>query len=252
MSRLDIFTIVVAIAAITAVILIALWKKKRESFQTGEGVIIYGNDIEGNPVKGVASREACEQACKGNKKCAYYTWLGPNSSIPNTCWLKTEKGGGRNENWTDSFTGSVKTTDVKKPEAISNPVLEYHNMVRERHGAAPLVWDDGLAAEARAHVDTCQYGHGGAAVGHGQNIALTWRDDLQGPELWYAEVDAVRAVKDLPELYFQAGGHFTQMVWKGTTHLGCASKQCGDRINQACHYRPGGNMLGEYGNNVSP
>ena len=260
MTILDIVVLGVAIAVVAFVLAFYGRKRKREPFEMGGGNIIFGNDLPGNPVGGIKDAVSCARTCKDTPGCAYYTWLGPGSPIPNTCWLKSKEGEGRTMKWNDSYTGKPDELP-KTPDAVAgcqpyvetpeNPILDFHNKMRAKHGACPLIWDEGLASEARTHVDSCIYSHGGNAPGHGQNIADVWRDELQGPELWYSEVDAVRAVRDNPNLYFDAGGHFTAMVWKSTTHLGCASKKCGDRIIQACHYRPAGNMLGEYATNVS-
>jgi pathogenesis-related protein 1 len=44
-------------------------------------------------------------------------------------------------------------------------------------------------------------------------------------------------------------GHYTQVVWRGTTHVGCASAGCPtDGMNATvwvCNYRPAGNVIGE-------
>ena len=49
-------------------------------------------------------------------------------------------------------------------------------------------------------------------------------------------------------------GHFTQLVWKGTKKLGCASSQASETSNRyvVCNFDPPGNMLGDVENNVSP
>ena len=49
-----------------------------------------------------------------------------------------------------------------------------------------------------------------------------------------------------------ATGHFTQMIWKKSTHIGCAaakSKKTG-RVYIACNYWPRGNVLGKFKDNV--
>ncbi|KAI9840922.1 MAG: hypothetical protein M1838_003859 [Thelocarpon superellum] len=58
---------------------------------------------------------------------------------------------------------------------------------------------------------------------------------------------------------FESWGHFSQLVWKGTTHVGCYTKtDCGfggeevQNGNTVCNYGPPGNMGGEYGANVLP
>ena len=45
-----------------------------------------------------------------------------------------------------------------------------------------------------------------------------------------------------------AWGHFTQVIWKGSTRLGCA--QC--RSLYVCQYAPAGNYMGQFAQNVLP
>lgn len=57
---------------------------------------------------------------------------------------------------------------------------------------------------------------------------------------------------------FDKWGHFSQIVWKGTTHVGCATVVCPSLGNAGgsnvpftvCNYSPPGNYDGEYGDNV--
>lgn len=60
---------------------------------------------------------------------------------------------------------------------------------------------------------------------------------------------------------FDYWGHFSQIVWKGTTHVGCATVMCHGLGNidsssslpfTVCNYSPPGNYAGEYGSNVLP
>jgi hypothetical protein len=52
-------------------------------------------------------------------------------------------------------------------------------------------------------------------------------------------------------------GHFTQLVWKSSTKIGCATVKCGAGTvlsmpswYTVCNYNPPGNFGGEYGDNV--
>jgi hypothetical protein len=58
---------------------------------------------------------------------------------------------------------------------------------------------------------------------------------------------------------FEKWGHFSQIVWKGTTHVGCATVMCDQLGNvdssssmpfTVCNYSPPGNYDGEYADNV--
>lgn len=46
-------------------------------------------------------------------------------------------------------------------------------------------------------------------------------------------------------------GHFTQLVWKNTTAVGCGATDCDDNgWLFVCEYGPAGNVIGEFGGNV--
>lgn len=133
-------------------------------------------------------------------------------------------------------------------------VLAAHNAYRARHGAAALTWSAPLAANAQGWADTCNFEHSGVANA-GENLAA-WsgggRSAVDMVDRWYAENTdydyvAGRSANGAPI------GHFTQMVWKGSTELGCGVSQCpalGSYL--VCQYAPQGNILGQFTQNVSP
>ena len=50
---------------------------------------------------------------------------------------------------------------------------------------------------------------------------------------------------------YQSGtGHFTQLVWKGSTRLGAAVVQRGNIVVVVARYAPAGNFMGRFGENV--
>lgn len=58
---------------------------------------------------------------------------------------------------------------------------------------------------------------------------------------------------------FDKWGHFSQIVWKETTHVGCATVTCPSLGNvdssmalpfTVCNYYPPGNVQSQYGDNV--
>lgn len=56
--------------------------------------------------------------------------------------------------------------------------------------------------------------------------------------------------KSNPDTSYMTWGHFTQIVWKGTTEVGCFTAECGGSAITACNYSPPGNYGGAYADNV--
>ncbi|PMD26616.1 PR-1-like protein, partial [Hyaloscypha hepaticicola] len=123
--------------------------------------------------------------------------------------------------------------------------LYYHNVHRANHSAPLIVWNAAQAAIAAEIASSCVFAHnmtvGGG--GYGQNLAAygaTGNVAALSPssmlaksitdQWYYGEVNSF-----LPSYYgqptpdmsnFEAWGHFTQVVWKGSLSVGCASQLC--------------------------
>jgi uncharacterized protein YkwD len=69
-------------------------------------------------------------------------------------------------------------------------------------------------------------------------------------DAWYNEVFGYNYITGAP-FPGKKVGHFTQVVWKDSTEIGCASKACpGLGTFYVCDYNPSGNYAGEYTANV--
>lgn len=165
------------------------------------------------------------------------------------------------------------TTQAPAPpastQAASSPnaqaYLDPHNTARAAHGANPVTWDDNLAALAQQWVNGCKFEHSGGSLssdfGYGENLAAGTGE--------YPIADAVTSWVNEGSTYDYNNpgfsmdtGHFTQVVWKSTTAIGCAYQDCpnagavfpnydGNWRIHSCMYTPPGNMEGDYPNNVS-
>ncbi|WP_298743639.1 CAP domain-containing protein [uncultured Brevundimonas sp.] len=138
---------------------------------------------------------------------------------------------------------------------VERRLLDAHNAERGRVGAPPLRWADALEAEARAWarqlIAIDRFAHDPAPHGHGENLWTGWGGRVWTPEAMVGEWIAEKA--DYRHGVFpnvsRTGNwsdvsHYTQLVWRDTTHVGCAVESRGDRSVLACRYAPPGNIDG--------
>lgn len=154
-------------------------------------------------------------------------------------------------------------------------ICDEHNVERAKHGVAPLNWSADLAKNAQAWVNACHtaknsngdeyFCHQSSTSGcgtdasyhYGENLAFGYpsRSGKEAVDEWYCEINvydfdnpAVRGgtthgCDDNPD---KVTGHFTQVVWRDSTRLGCARNTCSQGGNTgtlwACEYDPPGNF----------
>jgi hypothetical protein len=160
--------------------------------------------------------------------------------------------------------GSGGYDTVPPPAGFAAEMIDAHNAVRL--GAEPvpdpplpdLGWSPGVASTAQAWADGCSYRHNPSlhALGLGENIAASAPPGARGAaeivELWAAEAaDYDHATNTCAP--GKVCGHYTQIVWRDTTALGCAVRTCstgspfgsGSWDFWVCDYAPPGNWVGE-------
>lgn len=135
-------------------------------------------------------------------------------------------------------------------------LVDAHNAVRAKHCAGPLVWSPKLAQAAQAWADAldaqgCKFGHKPRNP-FGENLAAGTSGTLDGQavaDMWYDEVKDYR----FPDGGFSMQtGHFTQVVWRETTQIGCGVTTCNGMDIWVCEYDPPGNVETMYRQNVLP
>lgn len=170
------------------------------------------------------------------------------------------------EAWTDEAPTETTAPAPARPTPPARPVtasvsgdmktvLDAHNRYRAQHCAPPLRWSATVAATAQAWAEElrdsgCKFEHSRGTLG--ENLAAGSAGALspQGVvDMWYREVSAY----DFGNPRFAMDtGHFTQVVWVGTTELGCGVSQCNGMSIWVCNYAPAGNMQGAFAKHVRP
>ena len=148
-------------------------------------------------------------------------------------------------------------------DAGASEVVAAHNAVRVRAMPAPMPalpamsWHQGAADTAAAWVERCEYKHNTAIDGtYGENIYASYGSSptpTQVVERWAAEAASYDYASDTCAV--QECGHYTQIVWRQSTGVGCAWKSCqtgspfpsGESpwLFWVCDYAPPGNFVGQ-------
>lgn len=171
-------------------------------------------------------------------------------------------------------------TDVPQggppPPGFATDMVNAQNVVRADPSSAggspapspalsPFSWSDTVAARAQAYADDCVYAHDVTALhslGYGENIAaatppgsLTTAQvvGLWASEAPYYHYDTNTCDAANPANTAGTCGHYTQLVWRGTTVVGCGFRTCttgspwgsGSWDYWVCDYAPPGNWVGE-------
>lgn len=111
----------------------------------------------------------------------------------------------------------------------------------------PVVWSEEIATSAQQwanHLrDTMACGLMHERSAYGENLAAGSDIDAErAVDMWASEVENYTYS---PELAFgDDTGHYTQIVWRETREIGCASAECGDSSVVVCRYHPPGNVVG--------
>src|SRR5215469_16565379 len=134
-------------------------------------------------------------------------------------------------------------------------LLIAHNLERESLGLEPLNWNPALAQSAQQWADYL------AATGRFEHAPENRRNP-EGENLWagtkgYFQPEAMVGAWIREKQYFRPGifpnnsttgrvadvGHYTQLVWRATTQVGCAEAASAGEDILVCRYAEAGNYL---------
>lgn len=198
---------------------------------------------------GVSDMNHCGDACPGDG------WSASCCPLQCTC----SSGGGCNDANPDSVapapapgpSGGVSGSTGHLDQAY---ILREHNIARCIHGADPLTWDDSLASHGESWANTIHYSnmHHGDMDFDGKHVGQNLYGSCISPGTPHSDREAV---DDWMKEESYQGGHYTQVIWKGSQQVGCGM-WCGPDMGMtccmvACDYYPAGNLVGAEGANVA-
>lgn len=135
-------------------------------------------------------------------------------------------------------------------------LVTLHNRARAEVGVEPLVWSRSLAVWAQSWADhlastSCRMEHrprsGRWRQLYGENLLMGragYHGVVDAPREWEKEKPLYRGAA-LSSSNWHPAGHYTQMVWKNTSRIGCAKAECHGNVIVVCNYDPPGNVLGQ-------
>lgn len=141
---------------------------------------------------------------------------------------------------------------------FKDTVLSISNDYRREHDACTLTWNDTLADYSRNWAKQCKWKHSKGP--YGENLSFGYPNASSAIAVWGEERKMYNF--KLPTGFSEETGHFTQLVWKATTQVGCAAVNCGydddaqdketGNFEKAlgwyvvCEYAPAGNVMGKH------
>ncbi|GMM38270.1 hypothetical protein DASC09_056090 [Saccharomycopsis crataegensis] len=151
-------------------------------------------------------------------------------------------------------SSSSSSSSSSSLSTFQQEILSEHNKYRSAVGSSNLSWDSStLQKQSDSYAPKlCSLGlkHSGVS-GMGEN--LYWVSSSGVDKKTLAD-DSTTAWYDEKSEYSSSNEnsfHYSQLVWKGTTHLACSYADCGSSGTYVvCNYSPQGNIIGEFDKNV--
>lgn len=155
-----------------------------------------------------------------------------------------------------ALAGPCLAASTDTSVGLAEGLVAIHNQERAAVGSPPMVWDEALAQSAAS------YGPALIALGHLQhspretrpgqreNLAMGSTNTYSYAALagfWISEKRNFTPGQ-FPNVSRTGNwldiAHYTQMIWRGTTRVGCSLQRGGDQSYLICRYSPPGNVDG--------
>lgn len=155
--------------------------------------------------------------------------------------------------------GSSASAEPPSAGADARKFVDAHNAVRAAvqkpanymgpwAPVPPVIWSKRIARSAQAwaeHLrDTRKCGLLHSASRYGENLAAGKEMGAErAVRMWAGEIDKYTYS---PVYEFdKRSGHYSQIVWRRTTDIGCGRATCGSKTIVVCQYSPAGNRIGK-------
>ena len=150
-------------------------------------------------------------------------------------------------------------TDIllaQRARAINkNEILAAHNKYRRAVGVPPLQWSDTVASSAQQWANelarTRSFQHSNNRR-YGENLWMGTAGRFSFTQMvdgWGSEKQYFIPNRTFPNVSntdkWQDVGHYTQVIWRNTTQVGCALTSGGGNDYLVCQYSPAGNVIGQ-------
>ena len=148
---------------------------------------------------------------------------------------------------------SVPISNTGLPDIATNNIydniwLAEHNRVRSDIGLNPVTWNTDLAIGAEEYSKQCKFEHSSQnnrlynGIMLGENLAYgtpyNQFTDKTMFKLWEDEKELYKYPQTVEEAVNNSAGHYSQIVNKGLTEIGCGCSNCnGDKLC-VCRYKP--------------
>jgi uncharacterized protein YkwD len=133
-----------------------------------------------------------------------------------------------------------------------NEIVDAHNKYRSEFNIPPLKWSNKLAKEAVVWADYLsakgKFFHSPNRNGAGENLWMGTAGHYSLSQMVERWGDEKAFYKDGIFPNVTTGGvvgHYTQMIWRNTTEVGCAKSSNGEYDYFVCRYYPPGNYIGQ-------
>lgn len=206
----------------------------------------------------------CQSSCEADNKCKAWTFVkaGIQGSkavcyhkspapkrVKNKCCvsgkpIRTGGGGGGDGGGGGGGGGTTISAEMQA-------MLNAHNSYRGRHGTPKMSWSSSLAQGAQDWANACVKKHSSFSNGYGENLFWGTNQTAKNAAGWWYDEIRNYDFND-PIGSYVAGDsdrnrevrHFTQLVWRSSTQLGCGVANCGGEQFFVCRYQPQGNFNG--------